>query len=174
MMIRDFMRISRGFDGGCIVVPDEVLATLGVRKVLGDPEDPEEGPQDPPYVYGFFPGVSESIFMDNYGNSPTNFLVLEDPDGMTDADKAFLVSLVLATAPCCVRRAVAVASPDAVADLVITICRLDQVSTPLRLGMTWPCHEIDLGKLHRLAYIAFNPKRVAGRVLAGSWLQRSR
>ena len=172
-MVRDHLRVSRGFDGGCIVVPDEeVLARLGVRKVLADPEEGEPKEGGTPYVYGFFPGVSESIFMDNYGNSPTNFLVIDDPEGMTDADKAFLVSLVLATAPCCVRRAVAVASLDAVADLVKTICRLDQVTMPLRLGMTWPCHEIDLGKLQRLAYIAFNPKRVAGRVLAGSWRRR--
>jgi hypothetical protein len=102
-------------------------------------------------------------------------------------DKAWVASTILATAPCCVLRAVAVAlaAPEVLVDLLLTTCRLWTVVTEpgagtdgafsdrLRRQLGVPRNfEVDIptpSTIHALAFLAFNPKRVAGLKIARAW-----
>ena len=103
-------------------------------------------------------------------------------------DRAWVASTILATAPCCVLLAVAVApaAPEILVDLLLTTCRLWTVVTEPGAGTDGaffsdrlrrhlgvpPDFEVDIptpSTIHALAFLAFNPRRVAGLKIARAW-----
>jgi hypothetical protein len=125
------------------------------------------------------------------------YLVIED-SRMSPTDKAWVASTILATAPRCVHRAIAEcasASPEAIVDLLLTSCRIGILldgdvedehvagvhATIRQLGLLGlydaPDHRVVMkltmaptaSTLHAMAFLAFNPRRVAARTIARAW-----